>query len=81
MANKNGMAKNMEHIREEITTWRAGMAGPLQEYHDAAGIGGKAHKALNLVTESVRLLSYTIAHVAVLWVIADGALHVWLWLR
>lgn len=77
----DGIAKNIEHIKEELAGWKSGMAAPLREYHDADGVPESLHKLLNLVTESVRLLPYTLAHALIVGVIADGALHIWLWLR
>jgi len=77
----NGLAKNWEHIREEVAGWRSGMAAPWREFQNADGVPETVHKAMNLVTESARLLPYTIAHVFVIAIVGDGALHVWLWLR
>lgn len=77
----DGMAKNWEHITEEVLNWRNNMGPYWRMFQDADGVGEKLHKAMNLVTESVRLLSYTLAHALVLGAALDGALHVWLWVR
>jgi hypothetical protein len=76
----NGIAKNFEVVRGELDDWRALMPKHVKTFREARG-GEKFHKALNLVTESVRLLPRTLTYSLLAFVIVDGALHVWLWVR
>ena len=56
MANKDGIWKNLEVVTDEIDDWKVLMAPHVTTYKNAKGIAQKAHKAMNLVSESVRLL-------------------------
>jgi len=79
--NKNGAAKNLEVLRHEIADWKALMPYHVKSFKDAKGMAAKAHKAWNLVTESLRLLPRTTGYSLLVFVLLDGALHIWLWLR
>lgn len=77
----NGIKKNWQVVQHEIANWRALMPQHVRTFKDARGIGEKLHKAMNLVTESVRLLPRTLAYSLLIFVVADGALHVYFWMR
>lgn len=79
MRNKNGLAKNWEVVQEEIATWRALMPIHIKTFKDAQGIAARLHKGWNLVTESIRLLPRTLGYSALIILVLDGALHIWLW--
>jgi len=77
----NGLKKNLQVVQHEIADWRALMPQHIRALRDANGIGGKLHKAVNLVTESVRLLPRTLTYSLLIFVVLDGALHTYFWLR
>ena len=62
MANKDGIWKNLEVVTDEIDDWKVIMKTHVATFKAAEGIAQKAHKAMNLVTESVRLLPRTVAY-------------------
>jgi len=76
----NGIKKNWQVVQAEIANWRALMPIHIKTFKDASG-GEKIHKAWNLVTESIRLLPRTLGYSLLLFVVVDGGLHLWLWLR
>jgi hypothetical protein len=76
----NGIAKNLDVVREEIYYWRMLMPAHLKTLRDA-NWADKPHKAVNLITESIRLLPRTLVYSLLAFVVIDGALHAWLWLR
>ena len=80
-SNKNGIAKNWEVVQHELANWRALMPRHVKTYRDATGISQKVHKVWNLVTESIRLLPRTLGYSLLIFVILDGALHLYFWLR
>ena len=62
MANKDGIWKNLEVVTDEIDDWKVLMAPHVNTYKNAKGVVQKAHKAMNLVSESVRLLPRTTSY-------------------
>lgn len=81
MANKNGMAKNLEVVQMEIANWRALMPIHIKSYREAKSLGRKVHKAWNLVTETIRLMPRTVGYSALILLLLDGLLHLFLWFR
>ena len=77
----NGLTKNFEVVRGELDDWRALMPKHVKTFREAEGFKESAHKAWNLVTESIRLLPRTLGYSLLAFVIVDGALHIWLWVR
>lgn len=76
----DGIKKNWQVVQHEIADWRALMPQHIRVFKDANGIAGKAHKAMNLVTESVRLLPRTVSYLLISVLLVDMALHIWSWL-
>ena len=62
MANKDGIWKNLEVVTDEIDDWKMVMRVHVATFKNAKGIAQKAHKAMNLVSESVRLLPRTVSY-------------------
>lgn len=76
----SGIKKNWQVVQHEIADWRALMPVHVRTFRDAKGVAEKLHKAVNLVTESVRLLPRTATYALLLFLLLDGALHVYSWL-
>lgn len=75
----DGIAKNWQVVQRELAEWRALMPIHVRTFKDARGIAQKAHKGVNLVTESVRLLPRTLTYSLLAFVVFDGALHLYFW--
>lgn len=56
---------NFRHVGEEFEAWKIAMVVSVDQFRRAKG-WQKGHKLLNFLTETIRALPYTIAHLLVI---------------